>query len=509
MFSPQRTASDPQGQNGLANTDIASTLLSHVAAAASQPPAPAQTPAASAAQGALSSTLHLATSPTSLRELLDTHPVVIANFTNPKTCPPCRAIAPHFERLASLRSSELAGKDVAFVDVDLGVGLGSAAAQEWGVSATPTFVFFLKGAKMDELKGANARELENAVDRWLWQAFPPHPHASLPLPAIRAISTTPILYSQTPNWSSLLGKLLPSIDSSSLPLDQKAAVKTFFEQDVVPFLQTKTLPQDKNFDTLITTFVGHTELLKAHLPLDQVFPVFDLWRMAILDPKVCSLATISTPTSSSAGLLKICTDVVADSPSNVSLPRPYLLTILRLVANCFSFLPLAVLFVSPTSTSRTAFTTFLVDSLLSEDEHTKSAAAAIAFNVASVRHRVLDHRGMQLEPTGEEEGDWVLEVVFAVLEAIKVEEQKEDVRACSLLHCETSSVDTDVRGLDLAVYRLVAALALLLYKSPYYTTELAPNLEVLGARAVLEGKLGLVSKKEVRALVQEVAGQLS
>lgn len=492
MFSPAGSAAAGAGLSGppanaLSNNDIASTLLSHVAAAASsqQQPAARSTPAAAARDGTLSSTLHLATSPTSLHELLDTHEVVITNFTAPKTCAPCRAIAPTFETLASLRSAELAGNAVAFVEVDLGIGRGSEAAQEWGVRATPTFVFFHKGRKTDELKGANGRELEAAVDRWLWQAFPPHPHESLPLPAIKAVPTTPILFTAQPNYTALLVKLLPALEGASAPpADERAMIQRFVENEVVPFLQTKALSSGCSLDRLISTWAAYTGRLQAQLGPEQIFPLYDLWRVALLDPKVSSL--VAMPQSAAGGgrlLLALFIDLFA-LPSDA--PRAYVLTVLRLVANCFSSLGLATILVTPSSPSRTAFTTLLVDHLLSTDESIKSAAAAIAFNVASVRHRMATGRlATAVEAGGEDEADWTLEIVFAILEAIKIEDRKEDI-----------------------LHRLVSALGLILLKSPH-TADLAPNLEVLGAKAILESKLALVTRKDIRALVVEVAGQLS
>lgn len=491
MFSPPGATGSGTGltasaASALSNNDIASTLLSHVATAASSPQqrSARATPAAAAQDGTLSSTLHLATSATSLREILDTHEVAIANFTAPKTCAPCRAIAPTFESLASLRSVELAGKKVAFVEVDLGIGRGGEAAQEWGVRATPTFIFFLNGRKTDELRGANARELEHAVDRWLWQAFPPHPHESLPLPAIKALSTAPILFTAQPNWTALLGKLLPAIDGmSAVPAEERAKIQHFFQGEVVPFLQTKTLSSGCSLEALIVSWAAYTDRLQAELGPEQLFPLFDLWRVAMLDPKVCSLVSMPPTSIGSRPLLALFTTLYK-LPS--ATPQAYLLTVLRLVANCFSFLGLAALIVAPSAPSRTAFTTLLVDNLLSADEGVKSAAAAIAFNVASVRHRSVTGRLAAVEGGGSgDEGDWTLEVVFAVLEAIKTEDSNEDI-----------------------LHRLISALGLLLLKSPH-TAELALNLEVLDARAILEGKLALVARKDVRALVVEVAGQLS
>jgi desumoylating isopeptidase 1 len=57
------------------------------------------------------------------------------------TCPPCRMIEPVFEGLAQSKGR----LQVAFAKADLGVGMGSMVAREYGVTATPTFGFFLDG----------------------------------------------------------------------------------------------------------------------------------------------------------------------------------------------------------------------------------------------------------------------------------------------------------------------------------------------------------------------------
>ena len=100
-------------------------------------------------------------------------------------------IEPVFEDLA--RSKKTEGQ-IAFVKVDLSVGMSSMIAREYGVTATPTFGFFLDGkkvrcglvtsldcficglrsarAQIHELKGVNAPELRMQVDILLYQAFP-------------------------------------------------------------------------------------------------------------------------------------------------------------------------------------------------------------------------------------------------------------------------------------------------------------------------------------------------
>lgn len=68
-------------------------------------------------------------------------------------------IEPVFEELAREKGGKSHGGgggvgggkaegQVAFVKVDLGAGMGSMVAREYGVTATPTFGFFLDGKKV-------------------------------------------------------------------------------------------------------------------------------------------------------------------------------------------------------------------------------------------------------------------------------------------------------------------------------------------------------------------------
>ena len=56
-------------------------------------------------------------------------------------------VEPVFEELARAKA-KAEGQQVAFLKVDLGVGMGSAVAREYGVAATPTFGLFLDGTKV-------------------------------------------------------------------------------------------------------------------------------------------------------------------------------------------------------------------------------------------------------------------------------------------------------------------------------------------------------------------------
>ena len=104
------------------------------------------TSAASAAAFSVGSPIHPLTNPSSFHSLLSTHRAVIAMFTS-ATCPPCRMIEPVFEDLARSKKNG----QIAFVKVNSGVGMGSMVACEYGVTATPTFGFFLVGKKARDM----------------------------------------------------------------------------------------------------------------------------------------------------------------------------------------------------------------------------------------------------------------------------------------------------------------------------------------------------------------------
>lgn len=64
-----------------------------------------------------------------------------------------------FEELAHAKTR--GGGRIAFVKVDLGVGMGGAVAREYGVSATPTFEFFLDRKKVCGLTFAFSNQRED------------------------------------------------------------------------------------------------------------------------------------------------------------------------------------------------------------------------------------------------------------------------------------------------------------------------------------------------------------
>ncbi|KAI5122453.1 hypothetical protein M0805_008764 [Coniferiporia weirii] len=510
------------------NQPLASSLLQSVAAQATAPgsapggylPTPATTPAPLISTGVtqpaaatVAAPLQICSNLQHFRNVLSSHRAVAAFFTS-RTCLPCKIVEPVFENLASDKAS----KGMAFMKIDLSGMLGGDVASAYGVRATPTFLFFLDGQKISEIKGADVAELRSQVDLLIFQAFPPHPHAGQNLPAIRSISFDPILFAQVPTLDTVKSKLFSFIDAvpvSGLQASDKKRVKSVFSESVFPFLKTRfdaklksTAPSADMTKKTYEDWVKATSVLVKAPPTAQLFPLVDIWRLGLLDNSISTWCTSMSTVSSLPGVsianpvLLLLEYAVSSTPP---LPKPFLLTTLRMLSNAFANVTLARTVLSPAtpglvSPPKQLLTTLLVSSLLHENPSVRTSAASLAFNVAAhyqkprVEALRTGKRGEDIVGEEQSEGDWEVEMVSALVEALRTETTSEDV-----------------------VHRLAAALAFFLHLSPFYEAQLKPLLEVLQARDVLGAKLSGgpegcgekgISKKEVKALVEEVAEKL-
>ncbi|KAH9179329.1 DUF862-domain-containing protein [Lactarius sanguifluus] len=433
------------------------------------------TPSTSTVAGAI----HVSTNPASFRSLLESHRAVVAMFTS-ATCGPCRMIEPVFEDLAHAKSRGRGGEGkVAFAKVDLGVGMGGAVARQYDVSATPTFGFFLDGKRIHELKGVNAPELRTQVDLLLYQAFPPHPHTSLDIPSISSLSTEPILFTQVPALDTVHDKLVSFIDSTP-SVQNPTVLKDDLTLTMFPWLKQRYAEKSQATATSpeVVAAFSRTNCRPASL-----FPLLDVWRLAILEPTIAQVTL--------APLVQVLSST---NESVASSPRATLLTLLRLTTNCLGT-SLSRSLLASDDRARAALTGVLVQTLLHPDRLVRVAAASLGFNVGAwvQKGRIARARGDDVVSglrEGEEDGEWEVELVSAVAEALANEEESED-----------------------AVHRLTATLAFLIRLSPFYQDQLVTLLGVLQVQETLKGKLAedgqlRLKKKEIRALVAEVAQQL-
>ncbi|CAG7852129.1 Desumoylating isopeptidase 1 Short=DeSI-1; AltName: Full=PPPDE peptidase domain-containing protein 2; AltName: Full=Protein FAM152B [Serendipita indica DSM 11827] len=440
----------------------------------------------------LASPIQICTNNASFDILMQRHKAVIAFFTS-QTCAPCKMVEPVFEELAHAKASP----DVAFVKVDMSVGLGSQVGQAHNVRATPTFLFFLDGKKKHELKGANAPELRSQVNLLIYDAFPPHPHSKLTLRELRATSLNPILFTQIPKLDALSTKLLSAVETSPLPVADRGNTKEVIANGMIRSLssipngKTPTANSTKVPETEFSNWTSVTVQLAAVLPPTDFFPLVDLWRLALLIPDV-STQLATSPIISLPTIFKISSES-ASSPDAKNLT----LTALRLACNIFvnPVLTRRLLQSSPAndgSRPRDAITNLLVSALLSDVATVRVAAASLAFNIAAFLQAPLMqslNRGMSGTPIKEDsldDAEWEVELLSAVIEAIDREDNED------------------------SLHRLVSCLGLLVHLSPHLA-EIQPLLEVLQVKQTLVVKAqpdGPIKKENVKKLVKEVTNEL-
>lgn len=266
-----------------------------------------------------------------------------------------------------------------------------------------------------------------------------HPHTTLPLPAVEALSLNPILFHHVPSLDIVLAKQISFIDEQSpWPVsgqtkDQvKAVITTFVKSFLKPrfhstgtaVLDTKSLSVNS---MTINTWSQTTNDLAAVIPPDSLFPIADLWRLAFLDPTVCSwAANLSPPSNSSNPIHVLLSKAILshDFPSKGA--RNYILIVLRLLCNSFSQASLAQTILK--SSIRDGITAALINSLLHQDGVVRTASASLAFNIAAV----LQKDRIDAVKSGQDiqfasDADWEIEIITAVVEALNREKENEEV----------------------------------------------------------------------------------
>jgi len=104
------------------------------------------------------------TSVSEFEGIVESASCVVAFFTS-ATCPPCRVVYPHFEQLAADT-----GEKGVFVKVD--VGVAGQLGRRYEIAATPTFITWSRGEKLDVWQGASPGDLKRNVDMLMAVTYP-------------------------------------------------------------------------------------------------------------------------------------------------------------------------------------------------------------------------------------------------------------------------------------------------------------------------------------------------
>ena len=239
-----------------------------------------------------------------------------------------------------------------------------------------------------------------------------HAHAKLQLPKLRALSTAPILFEQKPNFEAALAKL------ETFSAGSTSALKP------VSGTAPSALSPAQTSQVLSTVH----SLVSSSLAPAQFFPLLDILKYLILDPKIATLAAETPVASDGQSLLPFLLARLSrpeqsqeqesePEPEQGGLPKPTLITLLRLLCNALSSPILADSLLKNTGV-RADVTQIVVKALLASDNGVRTCAGSLAFSVAGwQRKQRRDWVDVDEHPDGDHE-EFEVELCTAVLEAL-------------------------------------------------------------------------------------------
>ncbi|KAL3455461.1 PUL domain-containing protein [Aspergillus heterothallicus] len=314
-------------------------------------------------------------------------------FFTSATCPPCKMMYPLYDELA-----KEAGPKAILIKVD--ISMARDVGMRYSVRATPTFMTFLRGEKLDQWSGADARKLRGNVRLLVDMAYPTHPHRQLHVPSFQRTLTNYVMYKKTPPLEKLAQKLQPHdkdpiliaiLDFIKCRANAKSAADVPLPRELPSF----------------PTYLGQTY---HSIPLENRFALVDLARLLFIDPRVASF--FAEDRTHKALLTLLTPELTHDT----TLPYNLRIVTLQLACNLFST-PLYTEHLSSSSSNlRTTLLSFLPPTLLDTHSNLRVVAASLAYNLSALNHNARFEG--RPEPLTEEEQ---VELTASVAEAINQE----------------------------------------------------------------------------------------
>ena len=316
-------------------------------------------------------------------------------FFTSATCPPCKIVYPAYDELAAE-----AGSKAVLIKVDLTDAYEIGA--KYQVRVTPTFMSFIKGEKESEWSGANEAQLRGNVRLLIQMAHPPHPHTLLRLPTLQRLHKTPITYTKIPPMEKLIAKMGTS--GSDLAVGTLKDFVTTRQQSGAVEAPLPDLPAVSVF--MSTSF--------QHLPPESLFPIVDLFRLALVDPRVSGYYA----EDASETVFRILNTV---NRLDTSCPYQLRIVTIHMACNLFTspLFPIK-LFLEPSYSTPLCQ---LVTSSLLDNEHlaVRVAASSLVFNIAASNHQQRMQGNANILPESSQ-----VELIAGLLEAIGRERESKD-----------------------------------------------------------------------------------
>lgn len=358
----------------------------------------------------------------------DAKPTAAVIFFTSATCPPCKTLYPLYDELAQ----ELHGKAV-LIKVDVSNPAVADIAQRYSISATPTFVTYLKGEQLERWSGADPAKLRGNARLLVEMVSPKHLHDTLGLPTFQKQNTPPSLYTKIPPLQKLVAKMDGSLAKSAQT------------QALISFIETREKsPQDAVLPSL-QSLAEFLQSSASSVQPQMLFGLVDLFRCALVDPRVSGYFAEDSDGKTITALIHVV---------NSTGECPYALRLLTLQMACNMFsTPLFTDSLMKSDSLRQHFTALISSSFL-DDSHsnTRVAAASLLFNL-SLSHRKARHKN---PGSGLPEEDQV-ELAASVVEAIGQEQESSEALHGMLLALGHLFYGTDLESELADLLRALAA----------------------------------------------------
>ncbi len=316
-------------------------------------------------------------------------------FFTSATCAPCKAVYPLYDELAA----EVGDKGV-LIKVDTSKAFDVGA--KYSISATPTFITFLRGQQENKWLGADPGALRGNVQLLVQMAWPAHPHQSLNLPTIANPNAKPVIFSKIPPLSKLLSKLGAEAENPAV-----RGVKAFVEG------RAKDGPAEARLPDMASFAIFVREALQK-MPTEILFAVIDLARCGLVDPRFSGYLAEEKDHQTVLAVL----DAVNSLPD---CPYALRLVTLQMACNLFSstLYPDQILGFEKLRSQVTQ----LISASFLDDSHNsvRVAAASLFFNLALANSEKRVGGPGDLLPEGDQ-----IELAASALEAISQEESSSE-----------------------------------------------------------------------------------
>ncbi|KAI9149420.1 Desumoylating isopeptidase 1 [Paramyrothecium foliicola] len=319
-------------------------------------------------------------------------------FFTSATCGPCKILYPLYDQLA-----EEHGDKATFLKVDIAQAEAHQIASQFDVRATPTLITFLKGEQENRWSGADPAQLRGNVQLLVQMAFPRHPHTSLRLPSFSNPNTKPVSFARIPPIPKLNAKMGDQLTGRPEVKD----MERFIEQREAKGPQDAVLPEMGALGAFLRS--STTELSQ-----DLLFPLVDLFRCSLADPRVSGYFAEEKENSTVRGLLEFVTGLD-------NCPYALRLVTLQLACNLFSS-PLFPHEILRYSGLRTPIIQLISSSFLDESHNNvRVAASSLLFNLALANRQARGKDAAMLLPEDDQ-----VELAASVVEAIGQEEKSSE-----------------------------------------------------------------------------------